>query len=190
MSLFTIKFLSSAISAALITATVPIFIHWTARQRKSEASLKDGWYYLEPSFMAWFVLVASGAFPSITLLVVLINLAQGVRPTFDAGGIIAIGLVFIFVGGFGAAAIATYISCFHTKVRWNVDAIEKVTCRATKRIAWNDVQLYGYDAVLGYFWISSQNVYLRISSSMHGVHQLLIKLAGEEKGTQLYQQSM
>jgi hypothetical protein len=190
MSPFVVKFVSSAASATLISVSVPLIIRWTLRRRKEEASLKDGWFYLEPGPMAWFVLVLSSLFVGLTLAIVIIELLSGTRPTFDAHSILSIGVILIFIVGFGALTIAACFSCFHTRIRWNAEVVEKIMYRGTKRIAWKDVQLYGYDPVLGYFWILSQDEYLRIEHSMHGLKQLLVKLAGEEKGGQLYQRSI
>jgi hypothetical protein len=180
---------SSVVTPILTVATLSLLFYLSKRIQRDSVPPDNGWFYLTPGLVPWFALIGSMAMAGAALIIIIIMLFAAKIRVSDPGNIFALGTFLLLGLGFAIGAHAVFISYFRNKVRWNDDCIEKISMRGHVRIAWSEVEDFGYQKGWGKFWVRSKSSRIIFWDGMHGLKQLLCKLAGDEKASSLYDQS-
>jgi len=181
---------SKFIEGILGAAAMGLLFYFAVRFKRSRAVREDGWYYLAPGLIAWFVLIGASLISLGTLLGGAIAWRiDYYKPSFDRDGWSQICMFAFFILGFGAVARASHIFFFRHKIRWNQTVIEKLNGRRMMtRIAWKDVQEIQQKAGADHLWIVSGKDRIKVWTHMDGVEQLISAINGDETAFGLLRQ--
>jgi hypothetical protein len=150
-------------------------------------SPKMGWSCLRPGTL-WWLNVFSGVTGALVIAagLAVAVLIYGWRPGLNGHDLFLLGIWTLLAGLFGIGGLSSYIATIRNTIRWNDKGIEKITAGGRRWMRWEDIESYGHGRILDRFWVSSDTERITFFNHMHGLKDLLQKVAGKDEGSKLY----